>query len=121
MSNDISRKIEDEMLDYEVAVVKYAETQQLPRPIIEQLTSAVTAIGANYAEAQDASSKKDFINKIYIAKKEAHGTKHWLKFVAGYRGESNEIQDFIDQTQHFLMALQIILNSTHNQSAQGKG
>lgn len=65
MSNDISRKIEDEMLDYEVAVVKYAETQQLPRPIIEQLTSAVTAIGANYAEAQDASSKRFYKQNLY--------------------------------------------------------
>lgn len=121
MSNEISKKIEDEMLDYEVAIVKFAETQQLPTRIIEQITAAVTAIGANYAEAQDASSKKDFINKIYIAKKEANETKHWLKFIAKYRGESDEIFEYIDKTQRFLMILQKILNSTRSKSLQDKG
>jgi four helix bundle protein len=121
MSNDISRKIEDEMLDYEVAVVRFAEQQNLPRPIFEQVVDAVTAIGANYAEAQDASSKKDFINKIYIAKKEANETKHWLKFIARYRGESDEIMTYIDKTQRFLMILQKIINSTRSKSPQDKG
>jgi four helix bundle protein len=121
MSNAISRKIEDEMLDYEVAVVKFAETQNLPNRIFEQVTASVTAIGANYAEAQDASSKKDFINKIYIAKKEANETKHWLKFIARYRGDSDEIIAYIDKTQRFLMILQKILNSTLSKSSQDKG
>lgn len=114
MSNEISRKIEDEMLEHEVAVIRFAELQQLPRSVLDQLVRSVTSIGANYAEAQDASSKKDFINKIYIAKKEANETKHWLKFVEKYAGTSTELDNFIDKTQKFLMTLQKILNSTRN-------
>lgn len=33
-------------------------------------------------EANGASSRKDFINKIYIAKKEAQETKYWLRILA---------------------------------------
>jgi len=34
-----------------------------------------TSIGANYCEANNASSKKDFKNKIFICKKETQETK----------------------------------------------
>ncbi|MFZ1249578.1 MAG: four helix bundle protein [Candidatus Saccharimonadales bacterium] len=121
MSNEISKKIEDEMLDHEVAVVKFAERQSLPGPIFNQIAKSVTSIGANYAEAQEASSKKDFINKIYIAKKEASETIHWLKFIGRYRNNPDEIPAFIDKTQKFLMILQKIINSTRGQSSQDKG
>ena len=49
------------------------------RPLINQLVRAGTSVGANYCEADEASSKKDFINKISIAKKE---TKYWLRMIA---------------------------------------
>ena len=39
-------------------------------PIINQLIRSGTSIGANYFEANGASSKKDFKNKIFICKKE---------------------------------------------------
>lgn len=51
-------------------------------PIISQLVRSGTSIGANYREANSASSKKDFRNKITICKKEAEETKHWLQVVA---------------------------------------
>lgn len=51
-------------------------------PIISQLVRSATSIGANYYEANGASSKKDFKNKIYICKKEARETKYWLQIIA---------------------------------------
>ena len=39
-------------------------------------------MGANYTEANGASSKKDFKNKIHICKKEAMETKYWLRMLA---------------------------------------
>ncbi len=51
-------------------------------PLIDQLVRAGTSIGANYAEANGASSKKDFKNKIFICKKEAIETKYWLRMLA---------------------------------------
>ncbi len=54
----------------------------ITRPVINQLIRASTSIGANYMEANGASSKKDFANKIFICKKEAQETKHWLRMMA---------------------------------------
>ena len=50
-------------------------------PLINQCLRAGTSIGANYMEANGASSKKDFKNKIYICKKEAKETTYWLKLI----------------------------------------
>ena len=50
--------------------------------LISQFTAAGTSIGANYCEADDAESKKDFRHKIGICKKEARETKYWLRLIA---------------------------------------
>jgi four helix bundle protein len=51
-------------------------------PLVNQLVRSATSIGANYMEANGASSKKDFQNKIFIYKKEAQETKHWLRMIS---------------------------------------
>ena len=51
-------------------------------PLINQLVKAATSVGANYSEADDAESKKDFCHKIGICKKEARETKHFLRMIA---------------------------------------
>jgi four helix bundle protein len=51
-------------------------------PVLDQLIRAGTSIGANYCEANGASSKKDFKNKIFICKKEGKETMYWLRLLA---------------------------------------
>jgi four helix bundle protein len=51
------------------------------REIIPQLVRSGTSVGANYSEADDAESKKDFKHKIGICKKEARESKHWLRMI----------------------------------------
>ncbi|MFQ6049457.1 MAG: four helix bundle protein [Candidatus Paceibacterales bacterium] len=46
--------------------------------IINQLTGSGTSIGANYFEAQGASSKKDYLKFFSICLKSANETKFWL-------------------------------------------
>ena len=46
--------------------------------IINQLLRSGTSIGANIHEANYASSKADFINKLQIALKECYETDYWL-------------------------------------------
>ncbi|MFC1571471.1 four helix bundle protein [Candidatus Margulisiibacteriota bacterium] len=46
--------------------------------LLNQLLRSGTSVGANLEEADSAVSKKDFIHKISIAKKEARETKYWL-------------------------------------------
>ncbi len=51
-------------------------------PLISQIIRSSTSIGANYMEANNASSRKDFKNKIFICKKESQETKHWLRMLS---------------------------------------
>ena len=52
------------------------------RPVIRQLVRAATSIGANYSEADDAPTDRDFCYKMAICRKEASETKYWLRLVA---------------------------------------
>ena len=65
-----------------VELVKKISKSTITIPIIDQLLRSGTAIGANYCEANNASSKNDFRNKIYICKKETNETKYWLRILA---------------------------------------
>jgi four helix bundle protein len=56
--------------------------------LISQLIRSATSVGANYCEANAASSKNDFRNKIFISRKEIQETKYWLELLA----ESNPEQ-----------------------------
>jgi len=50
--------------------------------LISQLIRAATSIGANYCEADDGVSRKDFRNKIGLCRKEARECKHRLRMIA---------------------------------------
>lgn len=56
--------------------VKTLKQNPINSPLISQIVRSATSIGANYCEANNASSKKDFRNKIFICKKESSETKH---------------------------------------------
>ncbi len=112
MATETSQKIIDDLIDLAVRTIKLINTPQLPKPVADQLTKSITSIGANFSEAQDASSKKDFINKIYIAKKEANESVYWIKLCSRIIGESKELNDIQLQTQNYLMMLQKIINSS---------
>src|SRR3990167_58952 len=52
------------------------------QPLIVQLVKAATSVGANYCEADDAESRRDFKHKIGICKKESREAKHFLRMLA---------------------------------------
>lgn len=64
-----------------IELCKKASKNVVTNSIVSQLVRAGTSIGANYAEATGASSRKDFKNKIFICKKEAIETKYWLRML----------------------------------------
>ena len=110
--NERSGKLLEEMIDLSIRVIKTCEKLRLPDSVTNQLTKSVTSIGANFSEAQDASSKKDFMNKIYIAKKEASETKYWLVIVSKLASQSQETDNYLHKTQQFIMILQKIINTS---------
>ena len=72
------------LLKFGVAVIRLAS--KFPRTpagfaIANQLIKSATSIGANFVEAQDASSARDFVQKLSIALREARETIYWLQIV----------------------------------------
>jgi four helix bundle protein len=53
----------------------------LTKPLISQLIRSATSIGANYCEADDADSKRDFRYKIGLCRKESRETKYWFRMI----------------------------------------
>ena len=47
----------------------------------KQLIKASGSVGANYIEANEALSKKDFILRVKICRKEAKEAKYWLRLI----------------------------------------
>jgi len=85
MPNDKRFDLEERTARFGEAVIGLAKkiaTGPVNSPLINQLVRAATSVGANYAEADDAYSKKEFLMKIGICKKEARETKHWLRMLA---------------------------------------
>jgi four helix bundle protein len=63
-------------------------------------------------EANAASSKKDFRNKIFICKKETQETKHWLRMISEYLPErKEEIKKLWQEAQELTMIFQKITTS----------
>lgn len=60
---------------------------------IQQVIRSSGCIGANYREANESLSKKDFLMRIKIAKKEAKETIYWLNLLAS--NETKPIQELV--------------------------
>ncbi|HOF19026.1 MAG TPA: four helix bundle protein [Phycisphaerae bacterium] len=63
-----------------------AFAKTLPRTLANiedgrQLIRASGSVGANYIEANESLSKKDFVMRIKICRKEAKESRYWLKLV----------------------------------------
>src|SRR5437660_2720659 len=65
----------EEVIDFAKAIPQNAVTNR----IIKQLVGAATSVGANYVEADDAVSKKEFLKSIGTCKKETREVKHFLR------------------------------------------
>ncbi len=65
--------------------------------IIKQVVRAAGSVGANYIEANEALSKKDFIMRIKISRKESKESKYWLRMIV----ETNNLED--DEEGKFLI------------------
>ena len=71
---------------YEFARRVRAFVKRLPRTIgnledIKQVVRSSGSVGANYIEANEALSKKDFRMRIRIARKESKETRYWLRLL----------------------------------------
>ncbi|MBM4047887.1 MAG: four helix bundle protein [Planctomycetes bacterium] len=76
--------LEDRTLEFARQVRAFVRT--LPRTLsnmedVPQLVRASGSVGANYIEANESLSKKDFIVRIKTCRKEAKESRYWLRLV----------------------------------------
>jgi four helix bundle protein len=65
-----------------IAFAKVVPVNLITQPLIPQLVDSGTSVGANYCEADNAGSKKEFRYRISLCKRESRETKHWLRMIA---------------------------------------
>ncbi len=95
-----------------ILLCKGIKLDTITKPLITQIVRSATSIGANYCEANNACSKKDFRNKIFICKKEAQETKYWLRILSScLPDKKDELRKHWKETQELTMIFQKIVNS----------
>ena len=76
--------LEERTARFGEAVIDFVKTipqNAITNRLISQLVGAATSVGANYLEADDAVSKKEFLKNIGTCRKEARETKHFLRMI----------------------------------------
>ena len=96
-----------------------AFVKNLPKTIsnvedIKQLIKASGSVGANYIEADEALSKKDFTMRIKISRKEAKESRYWLRLIetADEVSQEKERQDLIKEAAELMNIFGAILQKS---------
>ncbi len=103
-----------------LALVKYVDSLPKDRScdvIANQLLRSGTSVGANYVEAQAASSKKDFTNFTHRALKSANESKYWLALLRDLKkGDAKHIERLLEESQAIANILAKSLMTLKNRS-----
>jgi len=98
-----------------IELVKSIKITPINSRIINQVVGSSGSIGANYCEASEGESKKDFVHKIGISKKEIKETKHWLRLLAKTNLEKREeIRKLWQEAHELLLIFSKIIRSSRN-------
>lgn len=113
MQNSKHYDLEDRTLEFAKRIIRLAKA--LPKDVItieliRQLIRSGTSLGANYREANETETKKDFAFRIRICRKEAKETIYWLEliFEANPTYEVN-ITPLLQETKELLKIFAAIL------------
>ena len=81
--------------------------------LCSQILNSGTSVGANVEEAVGGSSRKDFINKLQIAYREAREIKYWIRLLKeGEIIEKKLAESFLKDCEEIIKILTAILNSS---------
>lgn len=87
----------DKRYDLEERTYKFAKnvalfSRKLPRitsnmKYIDQVIRSSGSVGSNYIEANEALSKKDFVMRIKICRKESKESAYWIRLIVDTNSE----------------------------------
>lgn len=108
MTNNTSSKSKDIIIrttEYSILVLRLLKKIKVTiynDNIIRQLLISSSSIGANYCEARETTTKKDFYNKVNISKKEAKETMYWLDLLHADQTDIEEISSLRQEAYEFV-------------------
>jgi|SRR3989338_163098 len=100
----ISKKydLEDRTLEFGkriIRLVKALPKNSINLNLIDQVIRSGTSMGANYREANETETKKDFLFRIRICRKEGKETIYWLNLIIETNPEfSDRIKPLLQET-----------------------
>lgn len=78
---------------------------------IEQLVASAGSVGANWREASECESKKDFVHKVKISRKEAKECQLWLYGIKkSVNNLEKECDNLIAEAKEFVYIFTSIIN-----------
>ena len=109
--------IADKTFKFSLSIISLFKKLQEEKEFIisKQLLRSSTSIGANVQEATAAQSKRDFINKMSIASKEARETKYWLRLLNESELTEINVSNEIREITHIINIItKIIITARKN-------
>lgn len=102
------QELEQRTTNFGIDIIRFCSLKRITiinKSLISQVIKSATSIGANYREANQASSKKDFVNKVKICQKEINETKHWLEILEAVESEDKVITKKLWNEAHELLLI----------------
>jgi four helix bundle protein len=90
------------------SVIQFCKTikrSAITLPLIRQLVRSSTSVGANYLEADEAGSKKEFRYRISVCKRECRESQHWLRMLVVAAPECTESARALWKEAHELILI----------------
>ena len=116
MTNKQIKDIHERIYQFVLRVLKLLRSipkTQINLNIINQCSRSVTSVGANDQEADACVSKRDFLAKYAIAKKELKETNYWLRLLADTNPEfKGRMKDLTKEGREILLIISTIINNT---------
>ena len=106
--------IQKRTFEFSLSIIKlYQQLQENKEFVIsKQVLRSGTSIGANVEEATAAQSKRDFLNKMSIASKEARETKYWLRLLKESDLVKIPLESYLTEIDEIINILTKIVKTT---------
>ncbi len=115
IKNSKRYNLEDRTFKFAKRVIEYVNKLQKTVASIEtgkQLVRSAGSVGANYIEANEALSKKDFLMRIKISRKEAKESNYWLRLTEAKEDSANEKDALIQESTELTKIFGAILEKS---------
>lgn len=117
MSTERKFDLEDRTLEFAKQVRRFVRKLKLDLANVEdakQLVRSSGSIGANYLEANDGLSKKDFLFRVKLSRKEAKESRYWLSLIETFGNEEweTERKELHQEANELMLILGAILRNS---------